>query len=138
MKRVKLSTAVATVAVAVALTSCGGRSSDNPTISGGGADRATCIPSGSQLSISAQNIAYDKSCLAAPAGQELTITFDNKEAVPHNVVISKNGSSNPLYSGDIVTGPKTVNYTVKALPGGTYQFFCAVHPTQMKGTLVVQ
>jgi plastocyanin len=35
-------------------------------------------------------------------------------------------------------GPKKVSYAVPALPAGTYTFMCQVHPTTMKGTLVVK
>lgn len=122
-------------AAAVVLAACGGASKpEDPTV----AANQACTPAGTNLAISADNIAFDKSCLAAPAGQDLTITFENKEAIPHDVVILKAGSSSPLFSGDIVTGPRTVTYRVTALGAGTYRFQCSVHPTQMKGTFVVR
>ncbi len=128
------------VAMAIGLTAvaCGGGSgnSDNPTI---GAAGATCTASGNQVSISADNLKYDKTCLAVPANQDFTINFDNLEGLPHNVVILKDkGSSASLFSGDIVTGPKKTAYQVKAMAPGTYRFNCSVHPTQMKGTFIVQ
>ncbi len=128
------------LAMAVGLTAvaCGGSGgrSDDPTI---GAAGATCTVSGSQVSISADNLKYNKPCLAVPANQEVTLNFDNKEGLPHNVVILKDAdSSDSLFSGDIITGPKEVAYQVKALPPGTYRFRCSVHPTQMKGTFIVQ
>jgi len=127
------------VAVALVAVSCGGGSggnADDPTIGAGG---ATCTASGDQVSISADNLKYDKACLAVPANRDFTINFDNQEGLPHNVVILKDaGSSDSLFSGSIVTGPKKVAYAVKGMAAGTYRFHCSVHPTQMKGTFIVQ
>jgi plastocyanin len=103
------------------------------------AGEETCSPEGTSLSVAAQNNKFDKTCLAAPAGQPFTIAFENKEAVPHNVAILKgHQSSEVLFRGDIFQGPKTVTYQVPALEPGTYVFHCEVHPTQMRGTLVVK
>lgn len=125
---------VAGVAVVVSLAGCG--KSDNPTV--GGAAGSVCTPSGTQLSISAVELKYDKRCLAAPAGQDFTIVFDNREPLPHNVAIFRESASSDVFTGDIVTGPKVVTYSVKALPAGTYLFRCSVHPSQMVGTLLVR
>jgi len=128
------------LAMAIGLTAVacggGGGNADNPTI---GAAGATCTASGNQVSISADNLKYDKSCLAVPANQDVTLNFDNLEGLPHNVVILKDDdSSDSLFSGDIITGPKKVAYQIKAMAPGTYRFRCSVHPTQMKGTFIVQ
>jgi plastocyanin len=103
---------------------------------------APCSPSGTQLSIAAQGIAFSTDCLAAPADTAITIAFDNEDAgVPHNIHIysedpTKNPDAESLFSGDLVTGPDTTTYQVNALPAGTYFFHCDVHPTQMFGTFV--
>jgi plastocyanin len=104
---------------------------------------ATCEPDGTTLQISAQNIAFDKNCLAAPAGKAFTIEFNNKEAVPHNVEIFTDSSATNRLGGatgptDTIAGPATVNYKVDALKAGTYYFHCDVHPTVMFGTFVVK
>lgn len=107
----------------------------------GGANNATasCSPSGTSLKISAKNIKFDKSCLAAPAGKAFTITFDNEDSgVPHNIDIFTNKSaSKSLWKGSTITGSKTTTYKVPALKAGTYYFRCDIHPTQMFGTFVV-
>lgn len=109
--------------------------------SSGGATQAAgnCSPDGTSLQISAHNVKFDKSCLAAPAGTAFTITFANKDSgVPHNVDIFTNKSATKsLFKGSVVTGPKTVTYKVPALKAGTYYFRCDIHPTQMFGTFVV-
>ncbi|HEX8098656.1 MAG TPA: cupredoxin domain-containing protein, partial [Actinomycetota bacterium] len=82
----------------------------------------------------AKNISFDKNCLAAPANKPFSIRFTNEDAgVPHNVAILSSGKE--LFTGEIVTGPKTSTYRVEALPAGTYEFHCDVHPS-MKGTFV--
>ena len=85
------------------------------------------------VQISANNIAFEQTTVSAPAGTAFVISFDNKEAQPHNIQI-KDASGNSLFKGDIVMGPKQVDYQVPALPAGTYTFVCDVHPN-MTGTL---
>lgn len=111
-----------------------------PSAGGGAAPAAgTCKPSGTSLQISAMNVKFDKSCLAAPAGKAFTITFKNGDAgVPHDVAIFTNSSATTtLFTGAVVTGPTTTTYHVSALKAGTYYFRCNIHPTQMFGTFVV-
>jgi nitrite reductase (NO-forming) len=116
--------------------------SPTPTASptGTGSGTAACAPSGTALKISATNVTFDTDCLAAPAGQPFTITFDNMDpAIPHNISIYTDSSATTnLFKGDLVTGPKTVTYEVGALKPGTYFFRCDVHPTTMFGTFVVK
>jgi plastocyanin len=78
---------------------------------------------------------YDTACLAAPANTPFSIRFDNEDSDTHNLDIRKGGTS--LFTGDIVVGPKITTYRVGPLPAGAYTFRCDVHPTQMRGTLVV-
>jgi plastocyanin len=97
---------------------------------------APCRPSGTEVQVTARNLAFDKDCLAAPAGSAFTIRFDNADpGIPHNVsVLSDN---QPRFTGEIVNGPEVVTYRVNALQAGTFDFRCDVHP-QMRGTFVVQ
>ena len=39
-----------------------------------------------------------------------------------------------MYLGEIFNGPEVRDYSVPAIPAGTYQFVCTVHPN-MTGTL---
>jgi plastocyanin len=47
---------------------------------------------------------------------------------------SQDGTS--IWVGDIFNGVETRTYDVPALPAGTYDFICTVHPN-MKGILTV-
>jgi plastocyanin len=91
------------------------------------------------LSISADNIAFNKSELSAPAGAEVTIVFDNKEAVPHNVAVYETSDmSSEIFVGEVITGPQTIEYTFTAPDeAGEYFFVCDVHPRTMTGTFIV-
>jgi plastocyanin len=114
----------------------GGGSAAPPPPSSGSSGQ--CAPSGTTLSISAQNISFDTKCLAAPANTAFTIDFTDKEGVPHNVAIYTNSSaSHALFRGQTQSSPGTVTYQVGALPAGTYFFRCDVHPTQMTGVFIV-
>ena len=73
------------------------------------------------------------------AGKEQTLTMDNQDAgVPHNVSIYPSATDlmNPLYRGELFTGPGTIDYLIPALDAGTYYFMCDVHPN-MAGTVTV-
>jgi cytochrome c oxidase subunit 2 len=98
-----------------------------------------CTPGGEVVRVRADALAFDRHCLAVPAGRPFRIAFDNAEAVPHNVAIYRDESAKKvLFRGDIVTGPRSATYRVKALPAGTYFYRCDLHPVPaMSGTFVV-
>ncbi len=95
-------------------------------------------PLSSELHVVAQGIKFDQAALTAPAGQPLTVVFENRDAVPHNIAIFDSPNmAKRLFTGALVTGPATATYAIPALPAGTYYFHCDVHPN-MNGTLVVK
>lgn len=92
---------------------------------------------GPVIEIAAANIAFDKAALEAPADTPFEIKFSNDEAVPHNVaILTAPGSTEALFRGAIITGPKETNYKVEALAAGNYPFQCDVHPN-MAGTVTI-
>jgi len=99
---------------------------------------ATCSPAGTSLALTAQDHKFDKDCLAVPAGQSFTIRFDNKDSDRHNVaILPSHTSTETLFQGDIVPGPKSLTYNVPALKAGTFHFHCQVHPNLMNGVFIV-
>lgn len=103
---------------------------------GSGAGAGSPLPSG-DVTIQAQNIAFDVATVTAPAGKAFTIVFANNDSgTPHNVAI-KDASGTDVFKGTIVTGPTTTTYQVPALKAGTYTFYCQVHPN-MTGTLTAR
>jgi plastocyanin len=97
---------------------------------GGGAANATVTASG---------IAFDTSTIDLPANQPSTIHFVNEDnATQHNIAIfpSADDLANPLFRGELLTGPGEIDYAVDPLEAGEYYFHCDVHPT-MNGTVNV-
>jgi cytochrome c oxidase subunit 2 len=93
--------------------------------------------------IAAKDVAFDKDCLAGPVNREFEITFENQEAVPHNVAFFEGrDASSPriLPEGEtpVFPGPETHTYKLPALEAGSYFFHCDAHPTAMTGQLVVR
>ncbi|MFL5737842.1 MAG: cupredoxin domain-containing protein [Actinomycetota bacterium] len=121
--------------------SAGGQPSGAPS-SASAQPPAGGAPSG-PVDVTAQNLAFDKTTIALPAGGQDSIHFTNNDAgVPHNIVIfSADPSTDPnaktLFTGEPVTGPGSTDYTFKAPPPGQYFFHCEFHPDTMKGTVTV-
>ena len=107
---------------------------DDMNMNGG----ATCAPDGTSLMLTARDHAFDKNCLAVPAGRPFTIRFDNRDADRHNVaILPSHMSTEAFFRGDIVPGPKSITYSVPALKPGTWHFHCEIHPNLMNGTFIV-
>jgi plastocyanin len=93
-------------------------------------------PGGDVVAIAAEGIAFDTTELSLPAEGEVVIAFDNRDAgIPHNVAIYT-GGGDPVFQGEIITGPATIEYRFPAPAPGSYEFRCDVHP-QMQGTASV-
>ena len=84
---------------------------------------------GGDVSIVAEGIKFTTTDVKAPADKPFKIAFDNKDAgTPHDVdILGPNGPD--LFDGQPFAGPKVQTYDVKALPAGTYDFRCSIHPT---------
>lgn len=142
--------------LALFLVACGGGGDDETDPVAGGAGGAAggqmgehadhagnptadCSPSGPTLSITVQGTKFDKNCLAAPANQAFTLTYDNKDQLAHNIAILESHSSpEAMFRADVFRGPEVMTFNVSALRPGTYAFHCEVHPAQMSGTFVVK
>jgi plastocyanin len=91
--------------------------------------------------VGAATAGFQPSTLTAKANTSLTIHFDNQDnQAPHNVELKDASGAAVQLGGDtkFFQGPGTRDYTVPALKVGTYEYFCVVHPTTMKGSLTVQ
>jgi plastocyanin len=94
-------------------------------------------PPDSLAGIVASGITFNVSELTLPAGKETPLPFDNQDpGVPHNFAIYTQQGGEPLFQGELVTGPAKVEYTVPPLDPGSYYFQCDVHP-QMNGSVTV-
>ena len=103
---------------------------------GGGGDDGGA--GGGGASITASGLAFDTAELAFPPETEVTLEFTNEdESIPHNWAAYIEQGGEPIFQGEIITGPDTVEYTFTTPPPGEYFFQCDLHPTTMSGTLVV-
>lgn len=109
------------------------------TVSPTASPSATAAPAA--FSLTAQNIAFDKSSITVQAGARITINFTNKDSgIPHNFsVYTDSSATKSIFTGQIISGPAVTAYTFTApITPGSYFFRCDVHPTTMTGTLIVQ
>lgn len=93
-----------------------------------------------ELRVVGQELRFDAETLAAPAGEEFTIVFDNRDrGVPHNLTVYRSGppAKDLVAATDLKPGPTTQRLTVPALEPGRYFYQCDAHPTTMTGTLMV-
>lgn len=85
---------------------------------------------------------FDKTCVAAPAGQPFTIELTNADFLEHNVSIYlEEGASysDGIFHGELFRGPDEVRvYEVDPLDAGTYYYRCDEHLSNMKGILLVR
>src|SRR3954447_10590923 len=145
MRRASAVMVVAALAV-LGLAACGGGDDESSTTAastpasttpaggGGGAGGGSTVdfstPSGS-------DIAFDQTDASAKAGR-VTINFDNKQALPHDVKIEDSSGQELGGTDEVASGTATA--TVELQPG-TYTFFCSVDGHRvagMEGTLTVK
>ncbi len=89
---------------------------------------------GATTSVIAQGVAFDLSTLILPAGEEVSIEFDNQDSTVHNIAIYEDESaSKVIFDGLDVQGPGKTTYDFTAPPKGDYYFQCDIHP-DMNGT----
>ena len=93
---------------------------------------------GAGLTVTAKSLAFSTQEIDLPAGQAVTLTFDNQDAgIPHNIAIYTDSSkAKNLFRGAQFPGVASQAYAIPALDPGTYYFQCDVHNT-MNGTVVV-
>ena len=122
------------IIAATVLAACGGGDGEPE-----GVAETLCVPTGTTLAISANDLEFDLECLAAPQREPFTIDFTNNDrAQPHNVAIYVDESAkDELFKGEVVDGGKEITYEVQGLDAGQYYFRCDVHP-QMDGGFVVK
>ena len=93
---------------------------------------------GAPVPLAAQGFAFNVSELSLPAETPSVIAFDNQDqGVPHNVSIYTSQGGDPLFEGEIITGPAKIDYQIPQMADGEYFFQCDVHPTTMAGTVSV-
>lgn len=90
------------------------------------------------VTITAKDNVFAPKAFNAPANQVVTLTLDNKGAAIHNWAIAgeKGPDGKEFQTALIQAGQQgTASFT---LPAGTYDFYCPVHPVEMRGKLTVR
>jgi plastocyanin len=119
---------------------CGAKASSSSTPPATSTTISATTPSSVSISLTASNMAFDKSTITVRAGASVTINFSNQDSgVPHNFAVYTNSSATTsIFVGTRVTGVTSTTYTFTApTTPGNYFFRCDVHPTIMNGTFVV-
>lgn len=100
---------------------------------------ATEAPSGpsNRIEIAARNIQFDKDSLEILANTEISVVFENQEAVPHNFAIYETeAATQQVFATEILNTPGEAEGTFTSPGPGTLFFRCDVHPT-MSGDVIV-
>ncbi len=104
---------------------------------GEGTPAPSTDPQAEVVTIEALNVAFVQNDVTVPADTAFTLHFDNQDAnVPHDVQI-KDESGGDVFKTDVFPGPEARDYSVPALPAGSYPFVCSVHPN-MTGTITAE
>jgi len=119
-----------------ALAGCGGSYGTGTSGGGGGgpAGSVTVGNNGQIVFISVHNGTANPAVDTVAVGGTVTWTWTNNQSVSHSVESegSTSFASSPIMSGNGQT------YAVTFTAAGTYQYDCAVHGQQMRGTVVVR
>ena len=96
-------------------------------------------PSGGGLVIVAEDTSFAPTELSTSADKAFNLLLQNRDQYTfHDVDIMSEDGSKIIFDGQYIYGPKDITYDIPALPAGTYEFKCSVHPGQMTGTLTVR
>lgn len=113
---------------------CGGEAKG----ASGPASELLAVATDGTVTIVAKDNVFQPKAFTAPANQPVTLTLDNKGAAIHNWAIAgeKGPDGKEFQTALIQSGQQgTASFT---LPAGTYDFYCPVHPVEMRGKLTVR
>jgi len=93
---------------------------------------------GPPVKVTAEGIQFLNKQLSVKADVPADIIFDNNDkGIVHNVAVFSDADyTKAIFTGDVIPGPKTIDYKFKAPAAGEYYFRCDIHPS-MQGKLIV-
>lgn len=146
IRRVLVALAVGTLL----LTACGGDSDGGDSDGGSSDDGGGEVAAATEATLEAREFSFAPNELTVAAASDVSITLDNKGAIPHNwsvlaqgVAISKEADfdeADVVAGIDEVAGGETGSTTVN-LAAGEYQIICSIAghlDAGMRGTLTVK
>ena len=103
------------------------------------AKSVTCEVDGTDLSLTASNISWNKYCLAVPENTPFTVNITNEDVgIEHNFSIYDSFFENKrFFTSPKITGVANEVLDVSGLPPGHYYFQCDVHGPAMSGAFIV-
>lgn len=84
-----------------------------------------------ELQLAASGTAWDTTSFDLTSGSNYSIEVDNQDGVQHNFTFEAAQADVDIPANE----DATVTFTAPA--AGSYEFFCAIHPAAMKGTITV-
>ena len=104
------------------------------------ASNVSCPVTGSSVSVTAKDIAWNTNCIGVKADSPITLTVVNDDAgIDHNFAIYDSPKRTKRLIPDLgaFPGVATNTYQLDALPPGKYYFQCDVHGPAMSGAFIV-
>ncbi len=112
---------------------CGQKANTSPTAT------PTPPPVSTNITVVGTDNKFDVNAIAIPAGQQVTLTFQNRGGALHNWHAQRAQSTAGGEPQTKLLPPgqsETITFTIAQT--GTFTYICDVHPADMKGTLFVQ
>lgn len=120
-----------TLLAGLAACSSGGSASDSKS-------SAVTTDANGAITIVAKDNTYSAKAFTAKAGQKTTVTLNNQGSAIHNFqLLNQNGPDGKEIQTALIKAGESgsVDFT---LPAGSYEYYCAVHPAEMRGKLKVE
>ena len=118
---------------AMSLAACGGGGADIPAL----ATQAADVTPASSFNVVAEDIEFDTDTLVAAAGEEIVISFENRDSATHNIAVYTEKDGDVIYRGELFTGDDTREYRFDTPSEGVYYFRCDAHP-EMDGVFIAR
>lgn len=120
---------------------CGQKIAGTPAAAPAAAAPANGAQAGTPTTTLSETTTDDKfsaTSFTVPAGQQVTITVNNKGQALHNWhVLGVKSTDGKDIKTDLLASGASAKLTFTIAQAGTYKFQCDVHPTEMIGTLIV-
>ena len=126
--RIRSIAALLALAFLPAAAGCGGDGGD-----GGGRSAGTDEEPVTEVTIAAEEVRFDLEHIVVPAGEEVTVTVDNRdEGIGHNLTVAlPDGEART----EVEAGPVQQTLRFTAPEPGEYDFVCDPHAATMEGVV---
>lgn len=122
------------VVVLIVAAACGNPEGTPMNLNPGAAPTTTAAVR--EATVVGQNIAFDVTELDTAVGERLSIVFENRDAgVLHNLHVTDTATDDAMTEIEVGVVTQTLEVTFDR--PGRAEYFCDVHPQQMRGTITV-